>query len=208
MKCPGQDMQYWKPGDIFEADCSKCGNKIEFFKDEATRICKACRTKMMNPKMDFGCASYCKYASECLGDLGPALIAQRNDLLKDRVAIEVKRILGQDFQSIAHAVRVARFIEEMVKEEKVGPALLLCAAYLHTLIESSKALDTANDTQNGLRRILLDLGAEVGLINGVIDLLDRLESMDEGESKEAKLFLEAHRLAVMEEENEKKNNRN
>ena len=34
MKCPGQDMRYWKPGDIFNAKCPKCGGTVEFFKDE------------------------------------------------------------------------------------------------------------------------------------------------------------------------------
>ena len=25
MKCPGQDIRYWKPGAIFEVKCPKCG---------------------------------------------------------------------------------------------------------------------------------------------------------------------------------------
>jgi len=35
MKCPGQDMRFWKPGDIFDTQCPKCGRRIEFFKDES-----------------------------------------------------------------------------------------------------------------------------------------------------------------------------
>jgi hypothetical protein len=192
MKCPGQDMQYWKPGDIFETDCPRCANKIEFFKDEATRICKSCGTKVLNPKMDFGCATYCKYAAECLGELGPALITQRNDLLKDRVAIEVKRILGQDFQRIAHAVKVARHLEELMKEKKAQAALLLCAAHLHALEESTNGSRTEHEES---RRILEDLGAEPSLISGVINLLDQIAHGDRDSSTEARLFLEAHRLA-------------
>jgi len=25
MRCPGQDMRFWKPGDIFETQFPKCG---------------------------------------------------------------------------------------------------------------------------------------------------------------------------------------
>lgn len=28
MKCPGQDMRYWKPGDIFDVSCPHCGKRI------------------------------------------------------------------------------------------------------------------------------------------------------------------------------------
>ena len=39
MKCPGQDMQFWKPGDIYEVDCPGCGRTVEFFKDDTARRC-------------------------------------------------------------------------------------------------------------------------------------------------------------------------
>lgn len=67
MKCPGQDTQYWKPGDIFDVECPTCGKPVEFFKDEATRKCRGCGTKVFNPKMDWGCANHCRYAEACLG---------------------------------------------------------------------------------------------------------------------------------------------
>ena len=84
MKCPGQDTLYWKPGAIFEAKCPKCGNAVEFFKDDTSRKCDKCGHRFVNPDMDFGCAAYCPYAEQCIGDLPPELIAQKEDLLKDR----------------------------------------------------------------------------------------------------------------------------
>jgi len=62
MKCPGQDTLYWKPGAIFDAKCPECGHKVEFFKDDTTRKCPNCGHRFINPKMDFGCASYCQFA--------------------------------------------------------------------------------------------------------------------------------------------------
>lgn len=88
-------MRYWKPGAIFDALCHKCGSSVEFFKDKSTRRCKNCGNKMVNPRMDFGCAAYCQHAAPCLGELSPELLARRRDLLKDKVALEMKRF--QDY---------------------------------------------------------------------------------------------------------------
>lgn len=66
MKCPGQDTQHWKPDDIFETPCPECGRSIEFFKDDATRRCKGCGTRVPNPKLDIGCAEHCEFADQCL----------------------------------------------------------------------------------------------------------------------------------------------
>ena len=67
VKCPGQNKQYWKPEDIFEAKCSRCGNLVEFFKDDPSRRCSKCGTRMINPRILQDCAQWCEYAKECLG---------------------------------------------------------------------------------------------------------------------------------------------
>lgn len=133
MQCPGQDTRYWKPGAIYESPCAKCGHPVEFFKDESTRKCKNCGHTMVNPKMDFGCAAYCQHAEQCLGELPPELLAQRKDLLKDRVAVEMKRYFKQDFKRIGHATKVARYAEQIAREEKGDMVVILCAAYLHDI---------------------------------------------------------------------------
>ena len=198
MKCPGQDTRYWKPGDIFEVECPQCGSTVEFFKDEATRKCRKCRNTVVNPRMDFGCAAYCKYAADCLGELGPELLAKRNDLLKDRVALEVKRLVGRDFRSIAHAVKVARFVEEIAREEKAEPALVLCAAYLHLFAEQP-AGDSIEGQESRARLVLEGLGAGQELIEKVLDILGAFRRGDPGDSINGKVFFDAHRLALIEE---------
>ncbi len=68
--CPGQDMQYWKSEDIFECPCAHCGKPIEFFKDDLRRKCPECGEFMVNPRNDMACAEWCKFAAECLEQLG------------------------------------------------------------------------------------------------------------------------------------------
>jgi len=195
MKCPGQDTLYWKPGDIFEVECPHCKKTVEFFKDEATRKCKSCKKTVLNPRMDFGCAAYCKFAAECLGELGPELLAKRDDLLKDRVAQEVKRRLGHDFKTLAHAVKVARYAEETAREEKAAPAPVLCAAYLHALRER---LDQGGQ-EDSAREILQELGAGPELIARVLGIVEDFHKGETGDSVDARIFFRAHLRASEEE---------
>ena len=67
IRCPGQDQRYWKPGDIFFAGCQWCGEEVEFWKDEPVRVCAKCKREVRNPRMDLGCAKWCKEADKCLG---------------------------------------------------------------------------------------------------------------------------------------------
>jgi HD superfamily phosphodiesterase len=179
MKCPGQDTQYWKPGAIFEAKCPQCGNAVEFFKDDTSRKCNRCGHRFVNPDMDFGCAAYCPYAVQCIGDLPPELIAQKEDLLKDRVAIEMKRYFKSDFRRIGHASRVARYAERIGKKEKGNLAVILTAAYLHDIgihAAEKKHGSTAAEFQEAegpaiARSILQKLGANDELSDEVCDII-------------------------------------
>ena len=74
-RCPGQDQRYWTAEAIFDVKCPHCGKEIEFWKDEPMRICPACEKEVRNPRIDLGCAKWCKYAEECLGKLPGALPA-------------------------------------------------------------------------------------------------------------------------------------
>jgi hypothetical protein len=65
-RCPGQDVRFWKPEDIFTVPCPHCRAEIEFWKDEPVRLCAACRKEVRNPKVDQGCAEWCKHGPECL----------------------------------------------------------------------------------------------------------------------------------------------
>jgi HD superfamily phosphohydrolase YqeK/DNA-directed RNA polymerase subunit RPC12/RpoP len=207
MRCPGQDSRYWKPGAIYDVACPHCGNLVEFFKDESTRRCKKCGHRLVNPKMDFGCASYCKYAEQCLGELPPEVLAQRNELLKDRVAIEMKQFFKKDFKRIGHATKVARYAEQLVKEEKGDPAIVLSAAYLHDIgIQEAemKYQSSAAKYQEALgppiaRDILSRLGANPELITEVCDLIGHHHHPRPEETTNFKVVYDADLIVNLEE---------
>ncbi|MFO7598335.1 MAG: phosphohydrolase [Candidatus Desulfacyla sp.] len=194
MKCPGQDSQHWKPGAIFEVKCPKCGSEVEFFKDDPTRKCPRCGHRFLNPDLDFGCASYCPYAEQCIGNLPPELLAQKENLLKDRVAIEMKRYLRHDFKRVGHAIRVARYAEQIGREEGGNLAVILCAAYLRDLEPGSQ-----DKNISVAREILIRLGAKEALVEEVCDMIARGHETGENDGVNLKSLHDADRIAGLEE---------
>jgi hypothetical protein len=207
MKCPGQDSRYWKPGAIFQVECPACGNGVEFFKDDTTRVCKKCGHRFLNPNMDFGCASYCQHAEQCIGNLSPELMAQKEDLLRDRVAIETKRYFKGDFKRIGRAMRVARYAEQIGKEEGGSLAVILTAAYLYDMgVKGTEATHEGNVTgfekenvQPAARELLLKAGAREELIREVCEIIGhRCHPGQEG-SLNLKIVSDAVMIAELEE---------
>ena len=207
MKCPGQDSRYWKPEAIFDVKCPECGNAVEFFKDDTMRRCKNCGHKFLNPGMDFGCAAYCKYADQCIGNLPPELIAQKENLLKDRVAIEMKKYFRQDFKRIGHATRVARYAEQIGKEEQGKLAIILPSAYLHDIgikeaerkYQSSAAKYQEKEGPPIAREILENLNANEALIEEVCDIVGHHHHPRKEETVNFKCLYDADLISNLEE---------
>ncbi len=208
MKCPGQDSRYWKENAIFEAKCPKCGTAVEFFKDDPARKCSKCGHRFINPNMDFGCASYCEFAEQCIGSLPPELLAQKEDLLKDRVAIEMKRYFKTDFKRIGHATKVTRYAERIGKAETGGNlAVILCAAYLHDIgiheaERKYKSTAAKYQEQEGppiARSILVKLKAKEELIDEVCDIVGHHHHPRPEETVNYKVLYDANLITNLEE---------
>ncbi len=212
MKCPGQDTRYWKAEDIYEEKCSGCGQLLEFFKDDSSRKCRNCGKRVLNPKIDFGCAAYCEHADQCLKELPPEILAERSNLLKDRVALEMKRYFAADFKRIGHACNVARYAEQIVKREKGDIAVALISAYLHDIgIKEAerKYHSTKSKYQEELgpqvaREILEGLGAETELIDEVCDIIGHHHSPREHETDNFKALYDADLIVNLEENSKEK----
>jgi Zn ribbon nucleic-acid-binding protein len=205
MKCPGQDTQYWDKNAVFETECPECGHTLEFFKDDTTRLCKNCQKKIVNPKMDFGCASYCNFAEQCLGSLPEDFKGVRDDLLKDRVAVEVKRYLKTDFKRIGHAVRMAGFAEKIGKKEKANLPVVLCAAYFYNIVTNVVLEKYGSDLQEYpekensgiIRKIMEKLGAREEMIQEIIHIVNSGSSLKKEDSPEKNIIHDAHILAII-----------
>ncbi len=207
MKCPGQDPRYWKFDAIFDSNCPNCGAVVEFFKDETRRRCKSCGHQVLNPRMDFGCAAHCKFAEQCFGDLPPELIKQKEDLFKDKVAVQMKLYFKTDFKRIGHSARVAGFAEKLAVKEKASPPIVLSAAYLHDIgaVEAMKKYDSdAPEYQEKegpavARQILDDLDAKPELIDEVCDIVARHHHPGPDESPNYKVVYDSDILANVQE---------
>jgi hypothetical protein len=181
-------MKYWKEDAIFETNCPKCGTAIEFYKDDTTRKCSKCEHRLVNPKMDFGCASYCQFAEQCLGTMPEEFMGTRQDLLKDKVAVEVKRYYQTDFKKIRQATNAAKYAENIGKAEGGNLAVILCAVYLH-----GTGLDHA-------QTILHKVGASEPLIQEICGLLEHQENLPKKASLEARIIHDALRLQELQDE--------
>lgn len=207
MQCPGQDSRYWDGAAVFEAKCTKCGHIVEFFKDDSTRKCSNCGNKMINPKMDLGCASYCPYAEQCLGSMPPELLAQKKELLIERVPIEMKRYFESDFKRIGHATKVARYAEKICREENAHPVVTTLAAYLHDIgiKEAERKHGSASAKYQHLegppvaREILEKLGAEEGIIDEVCDIINHHHTPRPEETDNFKVIYDADLIVNLEE---------
>ncbi len=212
MKCPGQDNRYWKPGAIFNVQCPECGHDVEFFKDDTSWKCRNCGYRFVNPKMDFGCAAYCHYAEQCLGTLPPEVVAQQENLLKDRVAVEMKRYFKTDFKRIGHAIRVARLAERIGKAEQANMAVVFLTAYLHDIgiPEAERKYDSSAPKfqhQEGppvARKILTNLRANLRLIDEVCDIIGHHHHPRDNETLNFKVIYDADLIANLEEKHKKK----
>jgi HD superfamily phosphodiesterase len=207
MKCPGQDSRYWKPGSIFEADCPECGKIVEFFKDDTTRKCNHCGHRFANPKLDFGCAAYCKFADQCIGTLPAEMLAKRDDLLKDRIAIEMKKYFNKDFKRIGHASRVARHAEKIGMAEGGNMAVILASAYLHDIgiheaerkYQSTASVHQEQEGPPIARSIMENLGASPPLIDEVCDIIAHHHHPRKEETLNFKVLYDADLISNVEE---------
>ena len=129
VKCPGQDQRFWKPGDIFEISCPSCGGRVEFFKDEPELKCRGCGQRVVNPKIDLGCAQWCQYADRCLA----VSVRTEANVLRDNLIEDMKAVFGEDRKRIDHALSVLGHAEQIQAVEGGEPLVVKAAAILHDI---------------------------------------------------------------------------
>ncbi len=155
-KCPGQDTRYWKPGDIFTAECPKCGAEIEFFKDDTRRRCAWCGHLFYNPKIELGCAEWCQYAEKCVPELVQEKKAAQN--FKERLGERVQALVSPEAGE--RTAKAMAYAQDLLKAEGGDPKVVFAAVLLRE-VERGRA-----------REILGEMETEAEIINGIMELLE------------------------------------
>lgn len=209
MKCPGQDMQFWDNDAIYEVKCPECGKMVEFYKDDTTRKCNQCSHRFVNPKMDFGCATYCQFAEQCLGTLPEEFVLQQDNLFKDKVAVAVKRYFKSDFKRIRLTTQLADHAEKIGKEtEDANLALILCSAYLLLIDCESLTLrevrtsfiEKWNANPDTATELLTSVGANETLIGQVVRIITGNPADNEVEQIACNVVQNAFNITLLEAE--------
>ncbi len=182
MQCPGQDNRYWDGEAVFEVPCPHCGNELEFFKDDSQRSCKKCGNRVLNPRIDFGCAAYCSHAEQCLGSMPPELLAKQKNLFKDKLSIAVrKELVGHEALYKKATIRT-EIAETLCKKEQRGDMAAVLAA---TLLTDTNTPDT----------ILEQLKVKPDMSEAVIRLVHHLPSESVEQQASEDIFHDACLLA-------------
>jgi hypothetical protein len=208
--CPGQDTRYWRPGDIFNVTCGTCGLRLEFFKDEATRKCPQCGTRIKNPHLALGCAQWCEHARECLG-FDPKAVqrdGEREVALVDKLIAAMKRVFGQDQKRIDHAFAVLGRAREILKQEAADPKVVMASAILHDLgIQeaekkhgSSAGVDQEREGPAIARPILEQAGLDQESIAHVLKIIANHHTARDLDTPEFRILWDADWLVNLPEE--------
>jgi hypothetical protein len=201
---------FWKPTDVFEIECPKCGYPVEFFKFDVKRKCR-CGHEMVNPKIDFGCAQWCSYGDKCLESLPEEIKViqkeEQNKRLKERIFQEVKRYFSDDVKSVDHTLKVAKYAEEILKIEGGHPLIILGAAYLqHIRMKEAEEKygnasleDQEKEGSSIARDILKKLNVQREIVDEICDIIGHHHHPRGEETLHFQILYEAEGLANIEE---------
>ena len=187
-KCPGQDLRFWKPEDIFEAPCPHCGTGIEFWKDDPARTCSGCGQRVKNPKIDTGCAEWCKYAEECLG-VKPG--SQVDLSVREALIEEMKTAVEGDESRIRDTLHVLDHAEQIMDAEGGDPFVVTAAAILHDVGAGAAEEDAAAAALQG---ILEKLDADEGRIELVSQVIAGVRAGQGDDTLEMRILSDAIQL--------------
>jgi Zn ribbon nucleic-acid-binding protein len=198
-KCPGQDTQFWGPNDIYSVECPRCGNSVEFFKDDIRRRCKKCGHMFLNPKLNLGCARWCQYADQCVG-------AMDREEFKEIIVAGMKDFYGDDQQKIDQALEMLGCAEEIMEKEQGNPRVVIAAAALYGIgiDERGRTVKrgTAQEKVNfpTVRGILESSGAKDEIIEEVCRILENHGHPGKTKTVNRKIVHDAYQLALRKRE--------
>jgi HD superfamily phosphodiesterase len=184
---------------------------VEFFKDEVKRKCH-CGHEVVNPKMDFGCIRWCQYAEQCIGPVPEEVKSkqkeEQKDLLRERISLAMKKYFGTDFKRMNHALKVARYSEQILKIEGGNPLVVIGAAYLHDIgiHEAEKKYGSNSGRYQEIegtaivKEILESLNVHQEMVEEICDIIRHHHSPKDEETLNFQILYESDWLVNIEEE--------
>ena len=197
VRCPGQDLRFWKLGDIFESQCPHCGTSVEFWKDEPSVKCPQCRKVIVNPRLDLGCAQWCQHAEQCLG-----AVMDPQSILCKKLIKEMKGFFGRDERTIDHALAVFRNAQEILACEGGDARAVNAAAILHAIGGPCPTCDTppAGGDLSAVKEILTRCGVDAEPADQVCRIIRTYCRGTVEDGIESKILWDAEWLAKLSEQ--------
>jgi len=189
-KCPGQDRRNWKPEDIFEHDCPHCGSVIEFWKTDTKAKCPNCKKPVFNPKFNLGCALWCSFADQCVGDIS-GVYTERPEVLRDRLEIEIRRYFIGESARLKITLETSKLAAQLLEMEKEAEPVVVIAAVLLHDVGYAHCKKEADDDDGNLNNCIQEKNIEIAFgIMGELKLprpvqekvIDILSDDDEGKN--------------------------
>jgi HD superfamily phosphodiesterase len=120
----------------------------------------------------------------------------------------MKKYFGTDFKRVHHAIKVARFSEQILKMEGGNPLVVMGAAYLHDIgiSEAERKYGSASGDYPELegpavaKEILEKLNVQKEMIDEICDIIGHHHSPREEETLNFQILYEADWLVNIEEE--------
>lgn len=160
LRCPGQNLMFWKPDDIYDVACPGCGKPVEFWKDDSKRTCE-CGHRFSNPKRDLGCLEYCKYAEACMPEMFQG--ANLRAVYRDRLVAAIRSSLKPDAERMERISQAADLAERFSAEEGGDPKVAIAATIISSLLSSGMG----EFGQDQARAILSKIGTEAEVIEQI-----------------------------------------
>jgi HD superfamily phosphodiesterase len=112
--------------------------------------------------------------------------AEQKDLLRGKIALEMKKYFGTDFKRVHHAIKVAKYAEQILKMEGGNPLIVMGAAYLHDIgiHEAERKYGSPSGHYQEMegpaiaKEILERLGVQKEMIDEICDIIGEQETLN------------------------------
>ena len=175
--CPGSKIIRQPKPELF--DCPNCGEEVEIWTDELKGTCPSCKSTVMRYQ-DQSCLEWCKLAKNCVGDKAyNSFMKNRSQTVKEKLLRDVELLFCDDKKRIEHAIKVMKYVEELLKTEDGDWHILMPVSILHDVgikVAEEKYGSSAGHLQEkegpGIaRKFLLKLGLRMEHIDEICEII-------------------------------------